>query len=154
MGSVGVAHVDEHVDVIQDMGVVLDVLKADEADVKGGAAQRLDDAGVAVVLLLVEGVVHHMAAPGPHLAPAVQDCHPLDAIGRGALDVVVQLAELIADALYIVDEIGELEGQFEVAAHRPMRSMGLRRMARRAVTQFSLASRTGSPPSWKVSGKK
>ena len=57
-----------------------------------------------------------MAAPGPHSAPAVQHRHPLDAVGSGALDVVVQLPELVADALDIVDEVGELQRQLEVAA--------------------------------------
>ena len=32
--------------------------------------------------------------------------------------------------------------------------MGFLKIARRAVIQFSFASFTGSPPSWKVSGKK
>ena len=116
VGGVGIAHVDEHVDLVQKMGVLLHILKAEELHVEGGAAQRLDDAGVAVVLLLVQGVVDHVAAPGADLAPAVEHRHPLDAVGGGALDVVVQLPELVADALHIVDEVGELEGQLQVAA--------------------------------------
>src|SRR5699024_370216 len=49
-------------------------------------------------------------------APGVEHRHTLDAVGSGALDVVVQLPELAADALHIVDEVGELEGQLQVAA--------------------------------------
>ena len=96
--------------------VGLDVVKADELHVERRAGERLDDAGVAVVLLLIQRVVHHVAAPGAHLAPAVEHRHGLDAVGRRALDVVVQLAELVAHALHIVDELGELAGQLQVAA--------------------------------------
>ena len=78
-----------------------------------------------------------MAAPSTLLTPTVQHSHGLDAVGRRALDILIQLAELVADALDVVEEFRELAGQLQVA-----------------VTQFSLASRTGSPPSWKVSGKK
>ena len=50
------------------------------------------------------------------MPPAVQHSHGLDAVGRGTLDVFVQLAELVADALNIVEELRELAGQLQVAA--------------------------------------
>ena len=116
VGGVGIAHIDDDIEAVQQGGVLLDVLKADELHVKGRAGQHFDDPGIAVVLLVVEGVVHHVAAPGPHLAPAVQHGHPLNAVGRGALDVLIQLTELAADALHIVHELRELQGQLQVAA--------------------------------------
>ena len=61
-------------------------------------------------------MVDHVAAPRALLPPAVQHSHSLDAVGRGALDVLVQFAELVADALYIVHELRELQRQFQVAA--------------------------------------
>ena len=61
-------------------------------------------------------MVDHVAAPGALLPPAVQNSHGLDAVGRGTLDVLVQLAELVADALDIVEELRELAGQLQVAS--------------------------------------
>ena len=57
-----------------------------------------------------------MAAPRALLPPAVQHSHGLDAVGRRALDVLIQLTELVADALDIVEELRELAGQLQVAA--------------------------------------
>ena len=74
----------------------------------GCAGERLDDAGVGIVLLLIKGVVHHVAAPSPHLAPAVEHGHRLAAVGGGTLDVLVELPELVADRLHIVDKVREL----------------------------------------------
>ena len=98
------------------MGVRAQVVKADEPHVERRARKRLNYARIAVVLLLIQRVVHHMAAPGAHFAPAVQNGHCLDTIGRGALDVVVQLAELVAHALHIVDEFRERAGQLQITA--------------------------------------
>ena len=61
-------------------------------------------------------MVNHVAAPRALLPPAVQHSHGLDAVGRGTLDVLVQFAELVADALDIVEELRELAGQLQVAA--------------------------------------
>ena len=41
-------------------------------------------------------MVHHVAAPCAHLAPAVEHGNGLDAVGRGALDVLIELTELVA----------------------------------------------------------
>ena len=57
-----------------------------------------------------------MAAPGAHFAPAVQHRHGFYAVWRRALDVVVQLAELIAHALHIIDEFRKRTGQLQVSA--------------------------------------
>ena len=116
VGGVAVAHVDQYVDPVQHRGVGLHLVETDELHVVGGAGQGLDHSGIGVVLLLVQGVVDHVAAPGPGPAPAVQHGHPLHTVGGGALDVVIQLPELAADALHVVDELGELAGQLQVAA--------------------------------------
>ena len=60
--------------------------------------------------------MHHVTAPCPHFTPAVQHCHPFDAVRRSALDILVQFAELVADALDIVEELRELAGQLQVAS--------------------------------------
>ena len=52
-----------------------------------------DSTRIAVVLLLVQRMVNHVAAPGALLPPAVQPSHGLDAVGGRALDVLVQFAE-------------------------------------------------------------
>ena len=48
--------------------------------------------------------------------PGVEHGHGLEAEGRGAADVHIELAELLADALDVVDELRELAGELEVAA--------------------------------------
>ena len=116
MGGVAVAHADKHVQAVEQAGLLLDVLEADEGHVERRAAEYLDHAGVAVVLLLVERVVHHVATPGASLAPAVEHGHALEAHGPAALDILVELAELVAHALHIIKELRELAGQLEVAA--------------------------------------
>ena len=57
-----------------------------------------------------------MAAPGAHFAPAVEHGHGLHAVRRGALDVLIELAELVAHALHIVKEFREIARELEVAA--------------------------------------
>ena len=58
----------------------------------------------------------HMAAPGAHFAPAVQDRNFLEAVRNGALDVLVKFTEFIADLLHIVQEVRELHRQLQIAA--------------------------------------
>ena len=60
--------------------------------------------------------MHHVTAPCPHFTPAVQHSHPFDAVRRSALDILVQFAEFLADALYIIHELRELQCQLQVAA--------------------------------------
>ena len=116
VGGISVAHVDDYINIVQNGSIAADIVKGDESHIKGGAGQGLDDAGIGIVLLLVQGVVDHVAAPCTHLTPAVQDRHGLDAVGGGALNVLVELPELVADGFHIVDELGELERQLQVAA--------------------------------------
>ena len=116
VGGVPIPHVDEYVDAVQHTGVGLDVIEADKPHLVGSSGQGLDHPGVGVILLLVQGVMDHVAAPGPGLAPGVEDGHRFDAVGGGPLDVVVELPELVADALYIVNERGEPAGQLQIAA--------------------------------------
>ena len=116
VGGVAVADVDEDVDAVQHLRVGFDIVKADKPHIKRCAGQRFDHARIAVILLLVQRMVDHVAAPRALLPPAVQHSHSLDAVGRGALDVLVQFAELVADALDIVEELRELAGQFQIAA--------------------------------------
>ena len=114
--GVGIADIDNDIQRIQQMRVVLDILKADKLHVKGRTGQHLNDTGIAIVLLVIEGVMHHVTAPSPHFTPTVQHGHSLDTVGCGALDVLVQFAELVADALHVVHELRELQGQFQIAA--------------------------------------
>ena len=55
--------------------------------------------------------MYHMAAPCAHPSPAVQNGHGLEAVGRRALYVLIQLAELMTD-----DEVRELARQLQIAA--------------------------------------
>ena len=70
------------------MRVVLDILKADKLHIKGRTGQHLNDTGIAIVLLVIEGVMHHVTAPSPHFTPTVQHGHSLDTVGCGVLDVL------------------------------------------------------------------
>ncbi len=63
VGGVAVTDVDEHVDGIQHMGIRLDVVKADKLHIKRRTGQRFDNARIAVILLLVQRMVDHVA---PH----------------------------------------------------------------------------------------
>ena len=153
VGGVAVTDVDKDVNAVQHLRVSLDVVKADKLHVKRCAGQGFNHTRIAVVLLLVQRMVNHVAAPRALLPPAVQHSHGLDAVGCGALDVGIQLAELVADALDIVEELRELAGQLQVASVADAVN-GLAQDGAASGDQFSLASRTGSPPSWKVSGKK
>ena len=116
MGGVAVTDVDKDVNAVQHLRVSLDVVKADKLHIKRRTGQRFDHARIAVILLLVQRMVNHVAAPRALLPPAVQHSHGLDAVGRGTLDVLVQFAELVADALDIVEELRELAGQLQVAS--------------------------------------
>ena len=116
VGGVCITNVDDDIDGIQNCGILADVVEGDELHIEGRAGQSLNDAGVGVVLLLVQGMVDHVAAPCTHLAPAVQHRNDLDAVGSGALDVLVQFPELVADGLHVVDELGEFQSQLQVAA--------------------------------------
>ena len=116
--------------------------------------QRFDHARIAVILLLVQRMVT-MWQPHARCCPQLfQHSHGLDAVGRRALDVLIQFAELVADALDIVEELRELAGQFQIAAVADAVNGLAQDGAACGDPVFSLASRTGSPPSWKVSGKK
>lgn len=110
MRRVAIADIQKHIYAIQHLGVGLDVVKADELHIERRTGQCFDDACIAVILLLVQGMVHHVAAPCAGLAPAVQHGNGLAAIGRCALDVRIQLAEFIADAFHIGQKLRELAG--------------------------------------------
>ena len=72
MGSIAVTDVDDDIDGIQNCRILADVIEVDELHTVGGTGQGLDDTCIGVVLLLVKGMVHYVAAPGTHPAPAVQ----------------------------------------------------------------------------------
>ena len=84
VGGVAVADIDKYINAIQHIRVSLDVVKTDKLHIKRCAGQRFDDARIAVVLLLVQRVVDHVAAPRALLTPTVQHSHGLDAVGRRA----------------------------------------------------------------------
>ena len=116
MGCITVTHADEHIQAVEEIGLLPDILKTDKGHVKRCTAERLDHAGVAVVFLLVQGMVHHVAAPGTRLAPAVEHGHTLQTHGPAALDVLVELTELVAHALHIIEELRKLARQLQIAA--------------------------------------
>ena len=57
MGGITVAHADEHIQAVEEIGLLPDILKTDKGHVKRRTAERLNHAGVAVVFLLVQGMV-------------------------------------------------------------------------------------------------
>ena len=116
VGGVPAADVQQHVHAVQGMGIGLQVVKAQEAHAEGRAGQGFDDPGVGVVLLLVQGVVNHVAAPGTGPAPAVQHRNGLGAVGLGPVDMAVQLPELLAHGFHIINELREFTGQLQVPA--------------------------------------
>ena len=116
ISGIRVAHVQDHVDVVQDIRILPDIVKTDELHVERRAAQRLNDPCVGVVLFVVDRVVHHMVPPCAHLAPAVEDCDFFDAVRSRAFDIVIQCPELIAYTLNIVDEFRELHRKLQVTA--------------------------------------
>ena len=71
MGGIAVPDVEQDVDVVQDLGVCLHLIEGEKLHVEGSAGQGLDDPGVGVVLLLVQGVMDHVTAPGAGLSAAV-----------------------------------------------------------------------------------
>ena len=115
MGGVCIAYIDDDIHRFQQLRIVLDILKADKLHIKRCARQHFDHARIAVILLVVEGMMHHVTAPCPHFTPAVQHSHPFDAVRRSALDILIQFAELLADALHIVHKLRELQCQLQIA---------------------------------------
>ena len=70
VGGVAVADVDEDVDAVQHLRVGFDIVKADKPHIKRCAGQRFDHARIAVILLLVQRMVDHVAAPTRVAAPS------------------------------------------------------------------------------------
>ena len=116
MRRVAVADVEQHVHTVQCVGVLLQIIEAEEPHVERRAGKRLNDTRIGIVLFLIERVMYHMAAPCAHLSPAVQNGHGLEAVGRRALYVLIQLSELMTDAFDVVDEVRELARQLQIAA--------------------------------------
>ena len=116
MGRVGIPHVDERVDTFQDIRILLDVVKADETHVKRSSGEGLNDSRIGIILFEIQGMVYHVASPGTHFSPAVQDGDTLDAVGHAAFYVVIELAEFIADGLHIVYKFREIQRQLQVSA--------------------------------------
>ena len=114
--GIAVAHVDDDINLVQNRRILFDVVKADELHIKRSAGQRFDNACIAVILLLIQCMVYHVATPAAALTPAVQNSHGLDAIRCGALDVFIQHAELVANALDVINKLGEFQSQLQVAA--------------------------------------
>ena len=116
MGGIAVANVQNDIHIIQHMRIGEDILKADEPHIKRCTGERFNHACIAVILLIIQRMMHHMAAPRAHLSPAIQNSDGFHAIRRRAADILIQLAELIAHALHIIEELRELASQFEIAA--------------------------------------
>ena len=111
-----IAHVDDHVDVLENIRILQNIVKTDELHIEGSAGQRFDHAEVGIILFIVQGMMHHMVAPGTHFAPAVQYRNPLHAVRGGSLHVLIQLAELRAYGFHIIHKFRELHGQLQISA--------------------------------------
>ena len=111
LSGICVAHIQDHVKLIQEVRIALNIFKADKRHIKGCAAKRLNDAEIGIILPIIQTMVHHMVAPGAHFAPAVEHGHLLYAIGGHALNIVIQGAELVAHGLNVIHKVRELERQ-------------------------------------------
>ncbi len=116
MGRVRIAHIDKHVNILQKIRILLKILKADKAHVKGSSGERLDNPRIRIVLLEIDGVMHHMAAPCAHLSPAVQHCDLFHTIRHTALNIVIQLPELVADRFHIIHKFREIQRKLQISA--------------------------------------
>ena len=117
------------------------------------AAQCFNDTCITVVLFLIQCMMNHMAAPGTHFAPAFQYCNGFYTIRCGSFCIFIQQTELIADTLNIIDEFpGNSQASFRYPPY-PIRSIGLRRIALLAVTQFSFASLPDHRPHGRYPGR-
>ena len=111
MGRIPVTYINQHVNVFQNLRILPNLLKGEEYYLIGCAGQRFNHAGIAVILLLVEGMMHHMAAPGTHTSPAVQNSHLFIAEALRAFDVLIQLPEFVTHAFHIIDKLRKLASQ-------------------------------------------
>ena len=111
ISGVGAAHIQDHIDIIQDLRCGADIVKADKLHIKGSAAQRLDNSCIGIIFLIVDGMMDHMVAPRTHPAPAVEDSYFLDAVGCGSFDIFIKSPKLLAYAFHIIDEIREFHCQ-------------------------------------------
>ena len=111
MGGICVAHVDEHIDSLQYIGIFLQIGKTDKLHVKGRAGKGFYHAGIRIILLEINSVMHHMASPRAHLSPAVQHGNLFHTVGYAAFDVIIKLTELIADRFHIVQKFREIQRQ-------------------------------------------
>ena len=72
MGGICVAHVDDHINIVQNLRLIQQILKTEEDHIERSAGQRFDHSGIGIILFLVQCMVYHVAAPGAHFPPAVQ----------------------------------------------------------------------------------
>ena len=151
--SICIAYVDHNIKVFQQILIFQDIIKADEGNIKRCAAQSLDDPEIRIILFVINCVMYHVVAPGAHFTPAVQDRYTLHTVWGHTLDVIIECTEFLAYLFDILYKIREFQGKFQISAVSDSLDRASK-IARLAVTQFTLASLTGSPPSWKVSGKK
>ena len=111
-GVAGAARVDHHVHIIQR--AVFHILEGHELHVHRQAGQGLIDVNQVVLVRLMEVAGQR---PGPQLAPGVHHSHPAgQGVGRAVAVHLHNAAELDGHVLDGVVELGEIEGQVQVAA--------------------------------------
>ena len=106
------ARVDHHVHIVQR--AVFHILEGHELHVHRQAGQSLVDVNQVVLVRLMEVAGQR---PGPQLAPGVHHRHPArQGVGRAMAVHLHNAAELNGHVLDGVIELGEIEGQVQVAA--------------------------------------
>lgn len=89
MCRIRITHIDDHIDILQNILIFQDILKAYKFHIKRGSGKCFDNTCIGIILLEVNGMMHHMAAPGSHLAPAVKYSNLFYTIGRGSLNIFI-----------------------------------------------------------------
>ena len=60
-------------------------------------------------------MVYHMASPASNFTPAVQHSYFPHAIRNRSLCVLIQLAELVAHILYIIQKFRKIQSQLQIS---------------------------------------
>ena len=108
MGRVPIPYIYQYIDSLQNPGVLPNLIERQERHIKRRSGQSFNHSGITVILLLVQCVMHHVAAPGAHSPPAVQHGHSLLAEGLRPSDVVIKLPKLLAHAFYFLFRTAQL----------------------------------------------
>lgn len=111
--GVCITDIDNNINIVKQILIIFNIVKADKLNIKRCAAESLDNSEVRIILSVIKTVVYHMICPRTHLAPAVKHCDFLYAVRSNALNIIIKSAEFIANALNIINELGELSASFK-----------------------------------------